>query len=73
MYLAPAARGHGVGKRLLDRALAFARGLGFRRVELETASVLERAIAMYTRAGFRPSGRHPLVRRCDQAFTLELR
>lgn len=73
MYLAPAARGHGVGKRLLDRALAFARGLGFRRVELETASVLERAIAMYTGAGFRPSGRHPLVRRCDQAFTLELR
>ena len=73
MYLAKEARGHGVGKRLLERALAFARGLGFRRVELETASVLERAIAMYTAAGFRPVERCPAAARCDQAYALDLR
>jgi molybdate transport system substrate-binding protein len=72
MYLEKDARGHGVGKRLLERALAFARGLGFRRVELETASVLERAIAMYTAAGFRPLERAPETARCDQAYALDL-
>lgn len=72
MYLARAARGHGLGRRLLERALAFARGLGFRRVELETASVLERAIALYERAGFRPAPLRGLARRCDRAFALEL-
>ncbi len=72
MYLEKEARGHGVGKRLLERALAFARGLGFRRMELETASVLERAIAMYTAAGFRPLERCPATARCDQAYALDL-
>jgi len=72
MYLEKEARGHGVGKRMLERALAFARGLGYRRVELETASVLERAIAMYTAAGFRPLGRSPATARCDQAYALDL-
>jgi molybdate transport system substrate-binding protein len=72
MYLEKDARGHGVGKRLLERALAFARGLGYRRVELETASVLERAIAMYTAAGFRPLERSPATARCDQAYALDL-
>jgi len=73
MYLEKEARGHGVGKRLLERALAFARGLGFRRVELETASILERAIAMYTAAGFRPLERRTEAARCDQAYALDLK
>lgn len=72
MYLAQDARGHGVGRRLLERAIAGARGLGFRRIELETASVLERAIAMYTAAGFRPLERGPAAARCDQAYALDL-
>jgi molybdate transport system substrate-binding protein len=72
MYLLPEARGQGLGARLLRRALAFARGQGFRRVELETASVLKDAIALYTRAGFQPVDRTPLTGRCDQAFALDL-
>lgn len=72
MYLRASARGHGVGARLLLRALAFARGQGFRRMELETASVLRDAIALYTRAGFQPIERTRLAGRCDQAFALEL-
>lgn len=72
MYLLDTARGHGLGSRLLRRALAFARGQGFRRVELETASVLKDAIALYTRAGFQPIERTHLAGRCDQAYALEL-
>jgi molybdate transport system substrate-binding protein len=72
MYLVPGARGKGLGRRLLQRALAFARGSGFRRVELETASVLKDAIALYTRNGFRPIERTHLASRCDQAFALDL-
>jgi molybdate transport system substrate-binding protein len=72
MYLAREVRGLGLGRRLLDRALAFARGKGFARVELETASVLESAIALYEAAGFRPLERRPAACRCDRAFALQL-
>jgi putative acetyltransferase len=60
-----------VGRRLLDRAIAFARGRGFRTIELTTASVLAEAIAMYRRHGFAPIQRD-MPRRCDQAFALAL-
>ena len=72
MYLLKDARGHGVGGRLLQRALAFARHRGYRRVELETASVLKEAIALYAGAGFVPIKRAHLAPRCDQAFALDL-
>ena len=72
MYLRRDARKHGIGGRLLRRALAFAKGRGFRRMELETASVLKKAIALYTGAGFRPIERKHLASRCDQAFALDL-
>jgi molybdate transport system substrate-binding protein len=72
MYLAPHARGRGIGARLLERARAFAASRGCRRLELETAAVLERAIALYTRAGFRPVARTPHVGRCDQVYALDL-
>lgn len=71
MYMLPAARGRGVGRRLLERAIAFARGRGFRRMELTTASVLVEAIAMYRRHGFTPIQRE-MPGRCDQAFALSL-
>ena len=72
MYLVKDARGLGLGARQLQRALAFARGRGFRRMELETAAVLKDAIALYSRAGFKPIVRPLKARRCDQAFGLDL-
>lgn len=53
MYLEPRYHGRGLGRRLLEHALARARELGFVRVTLETASVLEGAVALYERSGFR--------------------
>ena len=72
MYLAKDARGRGLGRRLLDRALAFARGSGFPRIELETASVLDTAIAMYEAAGFRALERPASACRCDRAYAMDL-
>lgn len=72
MYLAPEVRGQGLGKRLLARILAFARAKGAKRVELETASVLKEAIALYQRAGFKPIARKLASCRCDKAFALDL-
>jgi GNAT superfamily N-acetyltransferase len=72
MYLLKEARRQGIGGRLLLRALAFARHHGYRRVELETASVLKEAIALYAGAGFVPIKREHLAPRCDQAFALDL-
>ena len=72
MYVRRDARGLGVGQRLLDRALALARARGCPRVELETASVLKEAIALYRKAGFVPRPGKIDTCRCDQAFVLEL-
>jgi putative acetyltransferase len=72
MYIEPSYRGQGWGRRLLDEMIREARARGFRRVHLETASVLKAAIALYSRFGFVPVQRQHLARRCDQAWALEL-
>ena len=72
MYLAPAARGRGEGRRLLLHALSRARELGYRRVELETASVLRAAIDLYVAHGFRPFTPDHLSPRADCGYYLDL-
>jgi GNAT superfamily N-acetyltransferase len=52
MYVAPAARGTGLGRRLLDELERHARGLGLRRLVLETGPRQPEAIGLYQRAGF---------------------
>ena len=72
MYLRRTHRGRGLGRLLLEDALACARELGFATVTLETASVLKEAITLYRRYGFVPCPSDHLAARCDQAYTLEL-
>jgi putative acetyltransferase len=72
MYLRPEARGHGLGRRLLERALRRAAELGFAVVVLETASNLTDAIALYIRYGFVPYQPAHQSCRCDRAYRLEL-
>jgi len=72
MYLHLSLRGRGLGRRLLELAVARARELGFKRVTLGTASVLKEAIHLYERAGFKPIPRAGFPGRCDQAFALDL-
>ena len=52
MYLLPATRGLGAGHALLQQCLQAAREHGYRRCYLETVMILERARALYERAGF---------------------
>ena len=41
MYLLPAARGHGIGRRLLEMCVDAARGLGYRTCYLETLAQMD--------------------------------
>ncbi|AXY78353.1 GNAT family N-acetyltransferase [Paraflavitalea soli] len=52
MYLLPAARGLGLGKLLIDKALDFAREAGYRQVYLETMPELRKAVSVYEKFGF---------------------
>ncbi len=52
MYLDAAYRGKGLGRGLLNFAMAEAHARGFGEMFLKTASVLKEAIALYARAGF---------------------
>jgi putative acetyltransferase len=72
MYLARAWRGRGLGRMMLERALARARALGFGRVELETASVLREATALYRSCGFEPFEPEHMAPRADLALGLDL-
>jgi Transcriptional regulators len=53
LYLAPAARGLGLGRRLVDEVIAFARKAGYRKITLWTNDCLDAARHIYVTAGFR--------------------
>lgn len=53
LLVEPAARGHGLGQRLVDECERFAREQRYRRILLWTNSLLDAARAIYTRTGYR--------------------
>ncbi len=54
MYVAPAARGRGLGRRLVAALETEARALGVRRLVLETGIRQSAALALYCSTGFQP-------------------
>jgi DNA-binding MarR family transcriptional regulator/GNAT superfamily N-acetyltransferase len=52
LMLERAARGHGLGRRLVEECIAFARSAGYREVVLWTHQVLTAARAIYAATGF---------------------
>jgi GNAT superfamily N-acetyltransferase len=55
----PAARGHGIGKRLVDECLGFARRAGYDRMRLWTNDPLAAARHIYLSRGFRLTAQEP--------------
>lgn len=55
----PAARGQGLGTRLLDEAVAFSRASGYRSVILWTVRALAAAARLYAAKGFRRTVEKP--------------
>jgi ribosomal protein S18 acetylase RimI-like enzyme len=54
LYVAPAARGLGLGRALMEAIVGEAARLGYREVRLDTLPTMTAAIAMYRAAGFAP-------------------
>jgi DNA-binding MarR family transcriptional regulator/GNAT superfamily N-acetyltransferase len=59
LLIESAARGHGIGRRLVDECLRFARRAGYQKIVLSTYSVLVAARHIYEAAGFRLAAQHP--------------
>ena len=72
MYLAPAARGLGVGARLLEAAVTFARAAGASALVLDTTEQMARAIAFYERHGFVRDDDQIRGARCSRGYRLTL-
>jgi ribosomal protein S18 acetylase RimI-like enzyme len=73
----PQARGLGIGKRLVDECIRFARQCRYRKLMLWTQSELKAARSIYQAAGFRLAGteRHQSWGRDDlvsETWELEL-
>ncbi len=52
LYLSPAARGKGIGKKLMQKCITAAKDLGYKKIYLETMPELIIAIPMYEKMGF---------------------
>lgn len=53
LYVDPAARGMGLGARLVEECVGFARAAGYEKITLWTQSILTAAHRLYQAAGFR--------------------
>jgi len=53
LYVDPSTRGQGLGAKLVDECVRFARAAGYRKITLWTQSILTSAHRLYQAAGFR--------------------
>ena len=74
--LVPEARGKGLGKRLLETCMGYARDKGYRRMQLWTHESHRAACALYAAAGWRCTSSKPVhsfgVDLVEQAWDIDL-
>lgn len=73
LYLAPEARGSGLGRALVERTITEACAIGYRELRLDTLAQMEVARALYQSLGFReiaPYYWNPLPGVCYMALPL---
>ena len=68
MYVAPAWRGRGVGRTLLETLIEHARTIGYQRLRLGTLADMTQAQALYESLGFVPIARYREDEMVDTEF-----
>ncbi len=75
-FLVPEARGHGLGKKLLETCMGFARDAGFRKMVLWTHESHKAACALYRASGWKLTDSKPVhsfgVDLVEQSWEIEL-
>jgi len=72
LYVRPEDRGRGLGQILVNRLMADARSIGYKRMRLDTvASAMQEAIALYRRMGFKEIAPYSSIP-IDSALWMEL-
>ena len=69
----PSVRGMGIGRRLIDAAMAFARGRGYSAVFLETTEGLDASMAIYEKLGFAVTARERQPLWLDENVVITMR
>jgi putative acetyltransferase len=71
MYLAPMARGQGLGRFLLQQLEQAIAARDFQTIWIETASVLKEAVQLYESSGYQPATGVETLR-CDRVYVKPL-
>jgi ribosomal protein S18 acetylase RimI-like enzyme len=72
MWVEPGSRRSGIGKRLVETVVEWARARGAVRIELEVNELTRPAVALYQACGFAPTGRSRPLPSDPSATALEM-
>jgi GNAT superfamily N-acetyltransferase len=73
MYVAPEARGRGIGRLILAALEAEAKELGYEALQLETGNLQPEAVALYLSHGFEPIERYGPYMNDERSLCFEKR